>query len=249
MLSSPVTFPLKFAIYAHVIGGTVALLTFLIPLLSKKGGKAHVRFGWVYIVGMLSVVMGAFIITPWRIFLDPSGTKESREFALFLMFLALFALNSIQQGMIVLKYKIRNDVFVAPKMVLIPILLFVFSILMWATGALVAKDLFSIFAVIGIVTSIKHFRFWMNPQKHPKDWFIYHLKNMMAACIATVTAFLVTAMPRLMPAFKFDSIWIWILPTIVMVPWMYWFVYKYEKKFGINQNLNKAVQSKSTKVQ
>ena len=63
-------------------------------------------------------------------------------------------------------------------------------------------------------------------------------------CIATVTAFLVTAAPRLFPDAGLNSMWVWLLPTIVIVPWQIYFIRKYEKQFrpgsgGQGQNIGR----------
>ncbi|WP_319005470.1 DUF2306 domain-containing protein [Metabacillus litoralis] len=44
----------------HIIGGFVALFVFWVPIITKKGGKLHTRFGWLYIYGMIVVAISAF---------------------------------------------------------------------------------------------------------------------------------------------------------------------------------------------
>lgn len=61
----------------HIIAGFTALLVFWIPVVTKKGGKAHVRSGWVYVWAMGAVAISALVMGIWRIGFDPQK-QESR---------------------------------------------------------------------------------------------------------------------------------------------------------------------------
>ena len=37
----------------HIVGGTVGLATFWLPLVTRKGGRLHRRVGWIYVMAML----------------------------------------------------------------------------------------------------------------------------------------------------------------------------------------------------
>jgi hypothetical protein len=228
-------FPLSLAIWGHILGGTLALICFTIPLFSRKGGKLHSRSGWFYAGAMILVVMSTFIITPWRYFFDSSVTDNSRSFAFFLFFIALFSLACLQQGIIVFRFKNRLSKVSSIGSIGLPLILSVFSILMLAMGLTSRNWLFVIFSLLAGRTAIKQIKYWLNPPAHSKDWWFFHLENMFICCIATVTAFTVTAVPRLFPSMNLESIWIWLPPTIVMVPWMIWFTRKYEIQFRLRK--------------
>jgi len=223
---------LSWTVWGHVLGGSVALATFLIPLASKKGGVFHVKSGWIYLIAMIVVTLSAFLVTPWRYFFDPSRTESTQGFAAFLFFIAFFSLTSLQQGIIVFKHKIRSTVSTFSTLGL-PIGLMIIAALMLLYGLSLQKWLFVIFGILAFRTGREQFQFWKNPQKHKMDWWFFHLENMFTCCIATITAFAVTAIPRLFPNSALDSIWIWLLPTLVMVPWQIYFIRKYEKQFGL----------------
>lgn len=226
-------FPLSLAVWGHVIGGSLALLTFLIPLLSKKGGKVHAYSGWAYSAGMIIVAISAFLITPWRFFFDENGTNDTRNFAIFLFFIAVFSLASLQQGLYVFRFKKRIAKTMTFGSLGLPAILMFISLLILVKGSISQNWLFVIFGILAGATAAKHLRFWLTQQSHPKDWWFFHLENMFTCCIATVTAFMVTAVPRLYPSIRFDSIWVWLAPTFVLVPWMIWFKIKYQKQFGM----------------
>jgi hypothetical protein len=50
----------------HILAGSVALATFWIPWLVKKGARVHRRVGWVYTLAMAVVSASALISCIWR---------------------------------------------------------------------------------------------------------------------------------------------------------------------------------------
>lgn len=234
-MTSDFPFPISLAVWAHVIGGTAALATFVIPILSRKGGKLHVRTGWVYAIGMLMVVVSAFIITPWRYFIDPERTQESQGFAFFLFFIALFALTALQQGIYIFRHKKRDGRVVSIGSLGLPVLLLFIAFLILVKGFGSQNWLFVIFALIAGRTAVMKIKYWLSQPAHPREWWFFHLESMFTCCIATITAFTVTAVPRLIPGIPIDSVWVWLTPTFVLVPWMLWFRFRYERQFGLKK--------------
>jgi len=228
-------FPISLAVWGHILGGALALVCFTIPLFSRKGGKLHSRAGWVYAGAMIVVAFSAFLITPWRYFIDSNGTDKSRDFAFFLFFIALFSLTSLQQGIFVFRFKKRIGKVISFGSLGLPILLVVVSALTLTKGVVSQNWLFIIFAVLAGRTALKQIKYWRNPPAHSKNWWFFHLENMFTCCIATVTAFAVTAIPRIFPSAQFDSVWVWLAPSFILVPWMVWFMKKYEFQFGLRK--------------
>ncbi len=226
-------FPLSLAVWGHIVGGALALLCFTVPLFTKKGGQLHVRWGWMYAGAMIVVAGSAFLITPWRYFVDPNGTDKSRDFAFFLFFIALFSLTSLQQGIFVFRYKKRSGQVLSLGSLGLPVLLVAISVVTLMKGIASQNGLLVVFAALAGRTAQKQITYWKNPQTHSKDWWFFHLENMFTCCIATVTAFVVTAVPRVFPSVHFTSIWMWLAPTFILVPWMMWFIRKYKLQFGL----------------
>lgn len=94
----------------HIAAGFAALLVFWIPIVTRKGGKWHVRSGWVYVAAMGVVALSAGYMGIWRIALDPARTEESTAFAWFLIFIALLSAATAWYGIRVLRFKQRNGV-------------------------------------------------------------------------------------------------------------------------------------------
>lgn len=172
---------------------------------------------------MIAVSLATFLITPWRYFADPTCTERSRGFAVFLSFIALFALTALQQGLIVLRHKRRDARLITAATVALPAALTLAALALAAWGFARGTWLYVIFAALGAKTGVEQLAFWARKPVGPRPWLRCHLENFFVACIATVTAFLVTAAPRLFPGAEFDSIWVWLAPTFVLVPWQVYF--------------------------
>jgi uncharacterized membrane protein len=97
---------------AHIGAGAVALLLFWIPAFAPKGGKVHIRAGWVYVVCMSIVVLTALTLSGLTFAApltirgiappSPAGLarflRNQRVFATFLAYLAGLTLAAGWQG-------------------------------------------------------------------------------------------------------------------------------------------------------
>ena len=66
---------LKLILYVHIAGGSAALLSMFIPLISRKGGRTHRRSGWVFVAGMTIVSLTALALSAARYFFDPRAVS------------------------------------------------------------------------------------------------------------------------------------------------------------------------------
>lgn len=224
--------PIRWLFLLHALGGAIALAIFLIPLLSRKGGKLHTRTGWIYSYAMIFVGISAFIITPWRAFLDPERTSSSAGFAAFLFFIAVFTLCALWHGIVVLKSKNRKTpsralVHIAP-----PIAMIVLAIVTQILGVTLSNSLLIAFPFLGLLTAKGQLSYWLGTPQTKMHWWYEHMSGMFTACIATITAFLVTAVPRIWPGPIGQSPILWIAPGLVLGTLLNRWTASYRAKFG-----------------
>jgi uncharacterized membrane protein len=206
----------------HIVTGAVALLTCLIPIMSHKGGQLHRNTGKLYAWASLFSSLAAMGLTLWRIGFDPAKTVSSQNFAFFLFYLALFALTSLQQGLAALRQSNPITTNKSMTTLALPTLLLLASLSLFIISVTGKLWLNLLFAILGFVSAKQHFSYWLRPYTQPGQRIIYHIENMFAACIATITAFAVTALPRLFPVMDSHKTLLWVLPTVLMVQWMNW---------------------------
>ena len=214
-------------LYLHIAGGTAALLSMLIPLVTKKGGLTHRRAGWVFVSGMTIVAITAFLLAGVRWASDP--TPRGREAGAFLSFVAILTATSVSAGVRVLRAKTRTAVHRHPWDLGLPALLAASSIAAAAYGLTTGNHLFTAFSIIGMLGGGGQLAYWRTPPSHPMHWWFEHMNSMLGACIAATTAFLVVNSGRL--GLETFSLIVWLAPTIVGVPTIAIWTRYYRRKF------------------
>jgi uncharacterized membrane protein len=208
--------PIQWIFVFHGICGALALSLFLVPMLSKKGGKTHVRVGWIYTLLMIGVGLSAFLITPWRAFIDPDRTTSSQSFALFLTFISVLTLSSLWFGIVALRSKDRKEPVRSLKYILPPLLLAVTGLMVEVVGLKTSDTLLIVFPLLGAFIVRGHLRYWLTTPQERMHWWYAHMSGMFTACIATITAFIVTVVPRLSPAPIAHSPILWVAPGLIL---------------------------------
>lgn len=192
----------------HIGAGALALLVLAIPIVTKKGGRAHVVVGRVYAIAMAVVALTAWPITAARLSDDSKGNDES---AIFLAYIAILSANTTLVGVRALRTKRRK----APSWLdAAPSLLLVAA----AVGAIVfgargGGPLFYVFGALGVVLGGSQVRFWTTTPASPRESIYVHIGALGASGIATVTAFLVVNASNL--GFGENPIAVWVAPGVV----------------------------------
>jgi len=205
---------LKTLLYLHIIGGSAALLSMFIPMVTPKGGTTHRRAGWVFVSGMTLVSITALALSAARYFLDPR--PQAKAFALFLFFVAVLTGNAVSVGVRVLRTKKRSGPHTHPWDVGLASILTLASMAMAVYGVITSQPLFAAFSVLGFVTGIQGLYYWLRRPTDRMHWWLRHMSAMLGACIAATTAFLVVNAPA--AGFSRTSIIVWLAPTVVGMP-------------------------------
>ncbi len=208
--------PIRWLFLAHAIAGALALFVLAIPLISKKGGKLHVKTGWVYTGAMVFVCLSAFVITPWRVFFDPTKTISSENFSIFLFYISIFTLSAISYGLTSLKAKQRKNISRSLIHIAPPIATVLIGLITQLIGLKSQDTLLVAFPFLGHFAAKSQFRYWLQTPKEKMHWWYAHMNGMFVACIATITAFLVTAAPKIWPGPLAESPLLWMAPGIIL---------------------------------
>jgi hypothetical protein len=214
-------------LYVHIAGGTIALLSMLIPLVTKKGGLTHRRAGWVFVSGMTIVSITALLLAGTRWVTNPS--QQGREAGAFLFFVAILTATSVSAGVRVLRMKTRTLAHRHPWDLGLPALLTASSIAAAVYGLSTGRSLFIAFSLVGLFVGGGQLAYWMRPQSHPMHWWFEHMSSMLGSCIAATTAFLVVNAGRL--GFETFGLVVWLAPTIIGVPTIVIWTGYYRRKF------------------
>ena len=201
----------RLALAVHVVAGGVAVVTFWLPWLVKKGGALHRRVGFVFTGAMAVVAVTGLLVSLLRL-LDANPRNDAP--ALFLGAVGLLAGASASLGVRAIRTKRREaanrngwDLSTAALLGLAGV----------GTLALAARESSLLFAVFGLLCTANAFgqlRFWLRPPEGRTAYLLQHIGGMGTACIATVTAFLVVNAPRLGIDGR-TSLVLWIAPGVL----------------------------------
>src|SRR5699024_2839850 len=215
--------------WLHIITGLIALFIFWVPIVTKKGRKAHRRSGRVFVYAMTVVSISAFYMGVYRIFFDPVTRPESVAFAWFLIFIAILSGACAWYG---IRFKRRSERHHIKLDYAFPILLLLSGVGISIYGFAIDFALLKYFPILGLFLGSMHLIYWFSRPKLNVHWMMEHIAGMLSCCIATITAFAVFGAPRLL---NIDSVSIivWLLPTIVIVPLLIAFINYYKTKYNI----------------
>jgi uncharacterized membrane protein len=210
----------------HIIGGSAALLSMFIPMVARKGGRAHRRAGWVFVAGMAVVSVTALLLSGWRFFFD--ARPSARNGALFLFYIAILTAAGVSTGIRVLRARRSSS---APRQwdLGISALLLATSVGMAAYGAASGVPLFLAFSLVGMLSGGSQLAYWLRKPTHHMHWWFEHMGSMLGSCIAATTAFLVVNADRFGSAS--DSLVVWLAPTIVGTPAIAIWTAYYRRRF------------------
>jgi hypothetical protein len=201
---------LSIALVVHIVSGFLALGLGLLALLAPKGQRVHRLSGRTFFYLMLSVVVTAVAISTVKL-------------NLFLLLIAGFAFYQNVQGYRSVKNKMLRPMWIDWSVTAVGLIT---AIAMIATLNIVLLIFGGISLYLVTLDLVAYSTVLRGKQVSKLAWLSRHIGMMMGAYIATVTAFVVVNVQHFEPA------WLpWLLPTMVGVPLMRWWDWKYTKSF------------------
>ncbi|MGG7621663.1 DUF2306 domain-containing protein [Bacillus coreaensis] len=215
----------------HIAAGFLALILFWIPLVTKKGGKVHNKVGWVYVFAMAFVSFSAFYMGCYRVLFDETADATKVSFSWFLIFISILSGATCWYGIRVLRFKKRKERHRSWIDLFVSSLLLISGIGIAWYGFKIGTSLITYFPLLGVFLGGSQLYYWLRKPVKNMHWLFEHLSGMIACSISTVTAFTVFGAPRLLNI-PSSSLFLWFLPTVILVPVLILFTIKYEKKYN-----------------
>lgn len=213
---------MRLLLTVHITAGFGSFLLAPVALVTAKGGRAHKRWGMVYLWCMGVVAATAFPMALYR----P---------VLFLALVAIFSYYCAFSGYRVLKLKnLPRGGSAQPLDWIAGTIAFVAGALLvllaWLRPAAVQH-----MGVVSIVFGLLSMRvaggqMWSFVRKPAEKmfWWYTHLGNFIASYIAAWSAFSVVTLPRLFG----NHLWLWLWPTAIGVPAIVVTTAYYKRKFA-----------------
>lgn len=204
----------------HVILGTIALVVGVIPMIAKKGGKAHNITGILYCLAMLGVVVTALPLA----YLKSNYFLGAIAVFSFYMCFTGYRFTKLKPGKKPNFFDYSASVFTV--IVACGMLYISFMALLQGGNAMFIGTILGVFGIICLLMSGSDLRRYLSKKEKGKmDWFYSHIGRMIGSYIATFTAFAVQNSP-LQP-----SLVNWLAPTLIGTIAIVMTIRYYRKKF------------------
>lgn len=207
---------IQILILIHAGFGGIALIAGFVSIITKKGFKTHKVAGRIFFYTMLISAITAMFVA----FL-PNHENP------FLFAVGVFSLYFVLTGYRALRFKFPNpnllvDKWISRLMIITGVLMIVLPIIVTAK----INIILTVFAVLGMVFSIRDLILFKNPSQLKKKWLKLHLGKIMGGYIAATTAFVVVNE-------YFPNIYGWFVPGIIGGLFIAFWMRKLKKKTNL----------------
>ena len=210
-------------IAAHVLSGGVGAVAFWVPLIGRKGGLMHRRWGRVFtwslmIAGSLAVAMSLLTLV------DPIGTHPHLADQFDAAFLrGIFGWMMLHVGLLTLNLTwygwqcVRNRGDIAANRTVLNLGL-QYALIAAAVncawqGWRIDQTLMMAISLVGIATGVTNLMFLLARRHGPMDWLKEHIKAIVGAGISVYTAFFAFGSVRVFPALALHPV-MWAIPLV-----------------------------------
>jgi hypothetical protein len=223
-MSSHTLFELLVAI--HIVTGSVGLISFWVPVVSRKGGATHARFGKVFTFSMLITGSVAACIALTTLS-DPTGTHPHLQdhpiftdpamisgiFGWMMLYLATLTVNLAWQGWLCINNRRDHGRNRAWHNLLSQFVLLVAAAACTVQGWRIGQPLMIGISLVGYATVATNLWFLYKPDPRPVDRIREHIKALVGAGISVYTAFFAFGAVRLVPELALAPA-LWSVPLI-----------------------------------
>lgn len=171
------------SLFSHIAAGSIALLTFWMAGLIKKGTPRHRKIGQVYLLAMLAVIVTGI---PLVLTLIERGQQVG---ALFLTYLLVLVGNSSWNSWRAIRDRGNRAAYFGGMYWFVVGLTAACGLAMIALGFKVGSPLLQVFGSVGVFGGIGAIRSWRRAPGDPKWWLKEHYGNMIGNGVATHIAF------------------------------------------------------------
>lgn len=206
---------------AHIVTGSVGLASFWVPVLGRKGGPRHRRFGKAFVVSMLAtgtIAVGiSTLSTIWPVETHPhipDPVLVRGVFGWMMMYLGILTVNLAWYGWLAVRNMRRYEANRTPLNLFLQALLAVAAANCLVQGLLIGQMLMVGISFVGFATVATNLYAMYRRAQPPMGWLVEHFKGLVGAGISVYTAFLAFGAVRLMPDLALNPA-LWAVPLAV----------------------------------
>ena len=183
-----------FAKYLHLSLGVLALATFWVAALAKKGSAAHKLAGKAYVLVMAGLLLPAIPLS-WRALLH-----FSTVFGLFLFYLLVITGTALWRAWTAVRRKRDFGAYANAAFRRLGWLNIASGAAILGVGAAATQPVLLGFSAVGILAGRGMLTLAQQGPPHARWWMAEHITAMLGCGVATHIAFLLIGLPRVLPA-------------------------------------------------
>ncbi|CUA87299.1 hypothetical protein [Pseudidiomarina woesei] len=225
----------------HVLAGALALCLFWVPVLSRKGGLNHKKFGKIYGSSMhvvaLTGIFASVMVLLFNTAVKPElaavphltevRLQQTYIFAWFLIHLGMLIHCAIFHGNQVLEHKRNRNGLKKPLPLAINGALAINGLALSAFGLFNSLVLLIAFGALGVVIGVSNLVYTYRKSVSPTAWLREHLGAYLGSGIGAYTAFIVFGGNSLLHASGWVQTALWFAPGVIGS----FFIAKLSKKY------------------
>jgi hypothetical protein len=216
---------------AHICTGATGALAFWVPVIGRKGGVNHRKWGRIFtqallITGALAIVMSVFTL------IDPLPTHPHLAgrygapfirgiFGWMMLHIGLLTINLAWYGWTCIKNGRRREAGREWRNILLQPLVIIAALNCAYQGWRIDQPLMAAMSVVGLATGLTNLWFLYKPVVQPLDWLKEHVKASVGAGISVYTAFMAFGSVRIFPALALNPM-MWAVPLTVGLAIILW---------------------------
>jgi len=186
----------KLLLSLHGLLGVLALVTFWIGGMTRKGSPLHKGAGKIYLLAMVALLVPALPLAIRILVL------KSQLGGVFLLYLWVIVVTSVWTSWRAIRDKRDWARFAGPAYKALAALNIVSGLVVLGMGLFLAQDsqvIFIAFSSVGVLGGIAMLRFTRQAPDNPRWWLKEHLGGMIGNGVATHIAFLSIGLPKMLP--------------------------------------------------
>jgi len=210
-------------IFMHIISGTIGLVTLWVPVIGKKGGNVHKRWGRVFahallVTGILAI---AISLVTLRYPLETHPFSDDIDmirgmFGWMMLYLATLTIMLSRYGMWCIQNKRDHRKNRHPLNLGLQLATFITAANCAWQGYLINQPLMIGISIIGLLAAALNTRFIFQKDPPLNEWLIQHTRGLVGAGISVYTAFFAFGAVNLMPQLAFNPV-LWSTPCTLGV--------------------------------
>lgn len=208
-------------VVAHILSGATGAVAFWVPVIGRKGGEAHRRWGRVFTVAMLVTGTLALCMSALTL-LDPLGTHPHLVdrfdagfirgiFGWMMLHMAVLTINLAWHGWLAVRNGRRRERGREWRNLLLQPLVILAALNCALQGYIIDQPLMMGIAIVGVATGLTNLWFLYKPRPGPMDWLKEHVKALIGAGISVYTAFMAFGSVRIIPELALNPV-MWAIP-------------------------------------